>query len=395
MIDDLDFIIFESDIDVFTSLLNYYIKQSILTEYNVDVNIVMEGAVKDTFKKIGNKAKDAWKWFLGILKKFCGLIQKLWDRINRCKMSKHIKKKFDELKTNYYRKKYDLPKQDGHIKDPDADIGKGHDGLTREAVLQYIDVENQTLKSWLFRYDDIDERVEIQIEFLTALDEVLDKYLHDTDYSMEMAVKELAEKTDIYRYNKRIHGPRGYAFTGIGWQHDTSLRLTDEKIREYKEKYNTDYEHKNIEKCRDIPFSEYIQKFQKLESDMADIDKLATKVSGILDDIIHSTKYKDDIVVGFGGAADHHYKAGVDGNEYQYNSISWQDTGERYNLTHNGGKHIESNGTDKTGKEFDLYHFKELTAELAYFQNYMNSIYHYMKIEYDAIIHIKSNSNES
>ena len=383
--DIVECIIFESDVQTYNALLNYYNKQLMIQEYS---EVVMEDGEKKSFI---DKLKNAWKHFLFLLKKFCQRITILIKKIKRTRMVKAIRDKFNELKESHNRKKYDIPKKDFKLKNPDITSKADH---VREDILQNIDIENQTIKTFLVDYKDIDKRILIQYDLLEDIDHVLDKYMRDKKYSMIDAEKELCEKncSRYDEYRERSGGDAAaYYYFSNGFYNNAWTRYSKKDFD--KDPWLKDNRsHMDVSKSDPIPWSEYISRFETLERHLSNLDDHATRVANRIETLLKSTYYKDDIIIG--GAPDFdHYKD--DKSELRWDFVHSQSTRRADAVkpsTDSPNKH-----RDAAGKIFDensMYGLSYITAHLSYSMNYITSIYVNMKIEYDTIMSIKPNTGE-
>ena len=421
---DIDLIVFESELNTFSALVEYCEKQQILLEYGSSLEpdgiFIMEDgesddkkepSFKDKFldktKIIRDKAKFIWEKFCKFIKKICQRIRIIVKKIRNSNMGRKIRKKLNELGEAYRRKKYNLPVKDANDKklektwenvtyniNTDAIIKGKMPSISQEDILENIDFEKQTIRSFLFDYDRIEDRIQIQYDTLDVIDDVLNKYLNQKGYSMDNAVEDLMNNPKFtYKVNKSVSDDgtfemhrsgdnmKFYDFSN-GYYNDTDLYIK-----------NPDRSSRlDIKNSKPIPFDDYCKTFESLEKQMLDLDAQASLIAQKIDALLQSTIYKDDIVLGNGLGYDDLErvdKKGVDVDE-PWRPFHYQDTFKRHSAVN--PKDSPYKYRDRAGKIFDyhsLYELHNITGFLSYSMNYMVSIYTNMKVEYDVIMKIQ------
>lgn len=409
MISDIDLIVFESELNTFSALIKYYEKQQLMLEYGLfsepDGIFIMEDGESE---KSSFKDKVAWIWnkFLKFIQKMCQRVRILVKKIRNSKMSNHIRDKFNELQVAHRRKKYNLPEKnnyDGEIgfKNPEdyspTDTVKNGkmNQLNKDDILQFIDLENGTIKSFLMDYDTIEKRIQIQYDTLEGISDVLNKYMNQKGYSLADAEKELWESSKASTLTGRNGGASmKYYQYSQGYYDGTHVRFNSTKPPEDVWDRVTRETHpmRDISKSNPIKFADYLKKFNSLESHIFKLDEAAKEVGHMIHKIHQSSVYKNDIVLGRGNGFNDGKDRKDSHEKYPYRPINAADTINRHSWV--DPKYRPNRHRSVAGKILDdneLYSLSSISMDLAISMNYITSIYVNMKTEHDALMSLKIN----
>lgn len=382
---DIDLVVFQSELNTFSALVQCYEKRQMMLECCIDQNydqmfILESSNNKKDGSSFSDKAKYIWEKFCHFIAKICQRIRILIKKIKRGKMAKAIRDKLNESKESHNRKKYNIPKNDEfdystentkgikNSSNPNKQnynqITKGYaDEVPSDEMKFNIKWGTGEIRTALWDYPHLDERIQIQYDTLNSIRDVLIKYTTKTGYTMHDAVRELERESPASdKYNDHM---KYYQYSNGFISNSSTYYNTPDEY----EKNRLMSEHL---KRKPISFNEYCDAFELLEDHMLKLDSIARDVSDRIDVILKSTVYKNDLT-------------NSDDN-MPWNMLN---VGKTYTRSHKANPKMNPNQhRDVAGKIFDhqsLEDMGRITAHLSYSMNYMISVYSIMQSEYKII----------